>query len=124
MPLPKNLEDRFAFFWKRWTCGDRAPVRQFLGIPGRKFAFDFAWPSHKIAVEIQGGIGMYGRHNRPQGIRTDYEKHNLALLAGWRVIMLTDYNLRAKRAKDTIDLVRALINKTAILKKSSFRKLK
>lgn len=51
----------------------------------RRFRFDFAWPKRKVAIEIEGGIFMRGRHVRPSGFINDATKYNAATLQGWRV---------------------------------------
>ncbi len=55
--------------------------------PKRKWEFDFAVPSLKIAVEIEGGIfaGKRLGHSSGAGIKRDMEKYNAAQLLGWRV---------------------------------------
>jgi len=70
------------------------PVRQFKAVPDRRFRFDFAWPKDKLLVEVQGGGWVRGRHNRPAGQDNDYEKHNLATLLGYRVILVTGKQIR------------------------------
>jgi very-short-patch-repair endonuclease len=62
------------------------PVREFRFAPPRRFRFDAAWPSLKIAVEIEGGTWVNGRHNRGTGFEADLEKYNLAVLSGWSVL--------------------------------------
>lgn len=62
------------------------PVREYHAIKGRKFRFDFAWLEHRLLVEVNGGNWIRGRHARPLGLKNDYEKQNLAMLAGWRVM--------------------------------------
>jgi hypothetical protein len=57
--------------------------------PGRKFEFDRAWLEQKVAVEIEGGVFMNGRHTRPEGYVRDCEKYNLAILDGWKVFRFT-----------------------------------
>lgn len=52
----------------------------------RKWRFDFAWPLHKIAAEVEGGVFQRGRHNRPGGFIGDCEKYNEAQLLGWTVL--------------------------------------
>ena len=52
---------------------------------GRRWRFDFAIPARMIAVEIDGGGWVGGRHHRPLGATKDNEKMNTALLMGWRV---------------------------------------
>ena len=53
--------------------------------PTRKWKFDCAWPDRMIAVEIEGGIWIRGRHNRGAGYLKDMEKYNAAAKLGWRV---------------------------------------
>ncbi len=48
----------------------------------RKWRFDFAFPSVKLAIEVDGR----GRHQRPAGVIADCEKGNEAVLLGWRVL--------------------------------------
>ncbi len=62
------------------------PVRQYQFDEKRKFRFDFAWPQHKLAVEIQGGQWINGYHNRGSGQSNDMEKKRLAIKQGWRVM--------------------------------------
>ena len=49
--------------------------------PTRKWRFDAAFPSEKVAVEIEGGVWKYGRHNRASGFLNDMEKYNEAAKA-------------------------------------------
>lgn len=52
----------------------------------RRWRFDLAFPEHKLAVEIEGGIWISGRHTRAMGYEGDCEKYNAATLQGWRVL--------------------------------------
>ena len=54
--------------------------------PTRKWRFDAAFPSEHVAVEIEGGVWRYGRHNRASGFLKDLEKYNEAAMLGWRII--------------------------------------
>ena len=62
------------------------PETQAMLIPGRKWRWDLAWPSKRLAVEVQGGIWTRGKHGRGSGILNDMDKLNAAQLAGWRVL--------------------------------------
>jgi very-short-patch-repair endonuclease len=64
-------------------------VREHHFAPNRKYRFDFALLEPKIAVEIEGGIWIEGRHTRPEGFIADCEKYNHAVLLGWRVLRFT-----------------------------------
>jgi len=61
-------------------------ISEHKGIEGRKFRFDCANPSLKIAIEIEGGLWMNGKHNRPLGYIQNMEKYNLAVLEGWKIL--------------------------------------
>lgn len=54
--------------------------------PTRKWRFDFAWPTQRIAVEVEGGVFARGRHTRPAGFIADCEKYSCAALDGWMVL--------------------------------------
>ena len=62
-----------------------APVLEHRFHATRRWRFDLAWTAQKIAVEIDGGGWVNGRHSRGAGIEKDSEKFNEAILLGWRV---------------------------------------
>ena len=77
-------EEAFALH----CCAERlVPEREYYFHPKRKFRFDFAFPAHKLAVEVEGG--MYGRHQRVGGFEGDCLKYGEAAILGWRVIRVT-----------------------------------
>jgi very-short-patch-repair endonuclease len=64
--------------------------REYPGITGRKFRFDFAIPSRHLAIEIHGGAyvkraggSIGGAHHSIEGRRRDMEKARLANVEGW-----------------------------------------
>lgn len=61
-------------------------VREFRFHPVRRWRFDYAWPAQRVALEVDGASGSYGRHSRPGGMRADHEKLNTATAMGWRVL--------------------------------------
>ena len=72
------------------------PVTEHRFHPTRKWRFDYAWPDHKIAVEIEGGIWMKGRgaHSWPVNIIRDMEKQNEAGKLGWRIFRFQPKDLK------------------------------
>ena len=84
------------------------PQREFRFCRDRKFRFDFAWPILRIAVEVQGGLWIIGRHNRPSAMDSEYEKLNLATLYGWRMFLFTP---RMIRSGEAIDLLKQILYK-------------
>jgi very-short-patch-repair endonuclease len=71
------------------AAGLPEPENEYRFHPVRRWRFDFAWPAHKVAVEIEGGRWVMGRHNHPQGFQNDCIKYNAAALLGWRVFRYT-----------------------------------
>jgi very-short-patch-repair endonuclease len=77
------LEEMFALQCEQ--AGLPTPVREYSAIPGRRYRWDFAWPEARVLVEINGGTYAHMGHSTGSGIARDYEKSNLAVLAGWKV---------------------------------------
>ena len=65
------------------------PEEEYRFLDGRRFRFDFAWPITNIAVEIEGGTFVQGRHVTGAGFSKDCEKYNLAARGGWCVYRFT-----------------------------------
>ncbi len=66
-----------------------SPVREWSFAKPRRWRFDFAFPKEKLAVEIEGGTWIQGRHNRGSSIEKDLVKYNTAALLGWTVLRFT-----------------------------------
>ena len=69
------------------------PETEYKFCPTRRWKFDFAYPQDKIAIEIEGGLWIQGRHNRAPGMIKDMEKYNCATVMGWKVLRYTPQNL-------------------------------
>lgn len=82
------------------------PEREYRFHPERRWRLDFAWVEEKIALEIEGGIYVAGRHGRGAGIAGDIEKGNAAVLLGWRLLRATNHMIEDGTA---LDLVRSLL---------------
>jgi len=65
-----------------------------------RWSFDFAIPEYKIAIEIEGGTMMIGRHQRPAGYEKDCIKYNEAQKLGWKVYRFTSGMVTSGRALD------------------------
>ncbi|MCS7295531.1 MAG: hypothetical protein NZ761_09060 [Dehalococcoidia bacterium] len=74
------------------------PEREYRFLPGRRFRFDFAWPSARVALEIEGGRFAGGRHVRPEGYARDVVKYSAAAALGWRVIRAVPEQVEDGRA--------------------------
>ena len=86
-------EARFRLYWKVFANGEPAYEQEYRFHPGRQWRFDFAWPEHQVAVEIDGGQWSPhgGRHSRD----SDREKLNAAAVLGWRVLRYSGTMLHA-----------------------------
>lgn len=62
------------------------PVSEFRFHDVRYWRLDYAWPDHKLALEVEGGLYKQGRHNRASGFIKDMEKYNELACMGWRLI--------------------------------------
>lgn len=81
--MSKSLaEEAFAAEWAVSGLEGSDTVREYKFHPTRKWRFDFAWPSQRLALEIDGR----GRHQTVVGVRADCEKNNEAIRLGWRVL--------------------------------------
>lgn len=64
----------------------------------RKWRFDLCWPERHLAVEVEGGGFIGGRHSQGVGLAKDTEKYNEALLLGWRVLRVTPAQITSGEA--------------------------
>lgn len=101
MKKPKKRSDLELEFARHLELA-KIPVWQeeykFASSIGRKWRFDFAWPIFKVAVEIEGGTWIMGRHQRPYGFAKDAEKYNAAAGMGWKVFRFTGEMVRSGEA--------------------------
>jgi very-short-patch-repair endonuclease len=86
--MPRTLPEQCEW------AGLPKPVAEYRFAPPRRFRFDFCWVEQKIAVEVDGGLWIYGRHNRASGAIKDMEKLNLAVSLGYRVLRFTPDQVR------------------------------
>ena len=93
--------------------------QEYKFMPKRRWRFDLAWPKHKIACEIEGGIWTNGRHTRGKGYEADCEKYSTAAINGWTVIRVTPGMITKGKALEFLDVAflnaRAAINHDPVL---------
>ena len=87
--------------------GIPAPVRELRFSPTRKWRFDLAWPAYMLAVEVEGGGYVEGRHGRGSGIEDDCEKISEAVALGWSVMRITPRQF--ERAEPALTWIRAAL---------------
>lgn len=74
-------------------CGIKEPEYEIRFHPKRKWRFDIAWQSHKLALEVEGGIWSGVGHSHPTNIIRDIKKYNAAQILGWRVLRVVPNEL-------------------------------
>lgn len=79
-------------------AGLPAPKTEFRFAPPRRWKFDLCWDFYRLAVEVEGGTWILGRHSRGKGYEQDCEKYARATIQGWRVIRVTGNMVRDGRA--------------------------
>ncbi len=133
---PSELEKGFSRVWRMVAKGRPDPETQHHFAKPRMWRFDFAWPAHRVAVEMEGGIisiavtcnscrkpvmrynkrsrkwqrvwAVMGGHTSTDGFIADCEKYNAAAELGWRVLRYTIKDLE-DRPVQVIEQVVALL---------------
>ena len=100
----KRLNEHELKFYIRLASLGLRPVIEFKFHPVRKWRFDLALVENQIAVEIEGGTWVAGRHSRGAGYRKDLEKYNSALVWGWRVLRYTP-DMIEQMQQDVVNLI-------------------
>jgi very-short-patch-repair endonuclease len=101
---PSRLERRFLLYWQ--SLGGPPLEREIRFHAERKWRADFAHVESRTLIEVEGGIYIQGRHNRPQGFAADAEKYLEAALADWRVLRLTELQITAPMIERIIRFLR------------------
>lgn len=84
-------------------------IRTRLADAGLKdWRFDLAWPEQCLAVEIEGGAWVHGRHTRGVGFTADLEKYHHAMRLGWTVYRCAGELIRSGEA---VELIEKLLRK-------------
>jgi len=89
------------------------PKREHRFHKTRRWRFDLAWTElpmgaglmwcPDVAVEVDGGVYVQGRHSRGKGIEADMEKIATAMTMGWRVLRVTPRHIRSGQALNWIE---------------------
>jgi very-short-patch-repair endonuclease len=74
--------------------------------PVRRWRFDYAIPSRKIAIEYEGVFGGRSRHTSVVGYAKDCEKYNHAAMLGWRVYRFTARDFTKRFVETTTNFLK------------------
>jgi len=83
------------------------PESEYRFHPKRRWKFDFYFPDEKLAVEVEGGGWVSGRHHRMEGFTADCVKYNAATLMGIRILRYTTEMVESGQA---INQVMTMLN--------------
>lgn len=103
--VASHLEETLAFHLR---CSNLEPVREYRFHSERKWRFDYAFVAEKVAVEIEGGIFVQGRHSRGASMLSDMDKYNAAAELGWCVLRYAGQHIKSGAAIAQIERVLAL----------------
>ncbi|MEI7775208.1 MAG: hypothetical protein WCK17_10585 [Verrucomicrobiota bacterium] len=84
------------------ASGITAPIPEYRFHPERKWRFDYAWPEKMIAIEVEGGVWVGGRHTSGSGFVKDMEKYNAATCLGWRLLRVQPKDLLTKHTVEML----------------------
>lgn len=87
-----TAEETFLEKWNEFGYPNSDIVRELHFHPTRRWRFDFAFPSRKVAIEVSGR----GRHQTVVGVRNDSEKNNAAVRLGWVVLYIPTSDIRGR----------------------------
>jgi len=90
-PRREHINERLLRQWLEME--NIAYEREHVFCEGRRWRFDYALTKQKIAVEVEGGLWIQGRHNRAPGMIADMSKYNEAAILGWTVLRYTPQEL-------------------------------
>jgi hypothetical protein len=83
------------------------PEYKFALARGRNWRFDWAWPRRSVALEVDGGVWVGGRHTSGSGFLEDMAKFNEAAVLGWLLIRCIPKDLTADT---TFELIRRALD--------------
>ena len=95
-PMVSKPEEALAY--QLSMIGFEKPMRELRFHSTRRWRFDFAWPDHKVACEVEGLTRQGGRHQRIEGFEKDLEKYEAAMLDGWNVYRVSPAMIKSGRA--------------------------
>lgn len=79
-------------------------VREYQFDASRRWSLDFAWPSQRLAIEVEGHY-----HRTHAGQVKDSEKFNEAVRQGWRVLRYPANKLTPPKARELVLLAWELL---------------
>ena len=98
-----ELEETFAFHLKAKKM--LGWLREHKFHPQRRWRLDFYHPAYNLAVEIEGGAWISGRHTRGAGFIADMLKYNAAAEMGIAVLRFDGGMVKSGEAIEQVERI-------------------
>lgn len=99
---------KFRIAWEQLGLDGSDLTTEYHWHPIRKWRFDVAFPSRKVAVEF---VGMGFGHQRIGALANEHERENAAVELGWRILQIDNARMSMTRLPAFIEQVcRVLAN--------------
>ena len=107
---PKSTFQQKAFLQLCRSHGLPDPVAEYRFHAKRRWRIDYYFETNetRLALEVEGGVYTYGRHNRASGFVADMEKYNALAQAGIFLIRVMPKDLLKK---STCDLIKSVLDR-------------
>lgn len=77
--------------------------REYKFSPDRRWRVDFVIKDAMLAIELEGGLHIQGRHNRGAGMQKDLEKYQELVAAGWTLFRFSTKDVLVGRAREVLN---------------------
>lgn len=81
------------------------PEREYRFAPPRRWRADFAYPSQRLLIEVEGGMWTKSRHRTGTGYEQDCRKYNKCVIDGWRLLRFTRSMIEKGEAVEAIKTI-------------------
>lgn len=89
IPRPLASQEFSLFYALLKREGLPLPIPEYRFDASRRWRIDLCWVSHRVGLEIDGGVWTRGRHTRGSGWLKDTEKLNRCAAMGYRMLRCT-----------------------------------
>lgn len=72
---------------------------------GRRWRLDWCFIPERVAVEVEGGYAVQGRHTSAKGFLADMEKYNTLACMGYRLIRVSPRQIANGEALNWVDRI-------------------
>ena len=95
---------------ERLEANDHRVLREYRFDSERRFKFDIAIPTHRVAIEIDGGVFIKSGHSGGKNAEAAMARGNLACMLGWMVLHYTP-KMAMNATKVVEEVIRTIENR-------------